>query len=509
MTSIGKNLRHWRWLSDGVLPLALLVMRVCGAWLWLALLAPWLSPSYSGMVLPAAFIFLILLTAMIIVRWGQQLISDIRFLRVVVAAAGLATLLATLWWVHYRPAFALWEWRWLAELGRSLLYWLPDEVPATAVTLLFSIYLWLRGTIDGGRELNHSHIKWAFTGGVLSLVLFVLGIQLSQRQAPSHTGTIIFLFFGTAMVGLSFASLKIVPPSLRKTDDSNRLYLQRYWVGSVGVVIADLLGLGLLLDSVLIPGEIVRILRWTGQILLEGLILLIQLISLLLYPILLGLSRLIPRIMELLRLNTSGLEWLAAVGEMADEFEENNRATPTGDMPEFIRWIVLAVFVALVVLAFGLALRRMLGRKERSDWNETREWILTETLLANQLRDLIPGWLLNGWCRHLRQSPYLDLSGEDDTRRSIRAAYQQLLAMAARAGAPRPRHQPPVAYGRQLSQRWPERAAELDIITSGYQQARYDKTTPTTAVASQVGVAWEALRNHLSILEPGGSDEQS
>ena len=94
--------------------------------------------------------------------------------------------------------------RWLSS---SAFFW-EEEPPASYLTLPFLFYLWLRGIIDGSRELDHKLFMSAFVGGCTSLVLYFLLLAPNDLAPPDSMGSIVLLFFGTAMVMLALSSVK-------------------------------------------------------------------------------------------------------------------------------------------------------------------------------------------------------------------------------------------------------------------------------------------------------------
>ena len=108
-----------------------------------------------------------------------------------------------------------------------------------------------------------------------------------------------------------------------------------------------------------------------------------------------------------------------------------------------MRWLIF-VGVALVLgILFALALRYLTANADEAT-DETRESVFSTDLLQEQ-------WLAL-WRRWLQQlprraggslNPYLSLDGEAGPRRTIRALYQAVLALAQASGRARGRAQTP------------------------------------------------------------------
>jgi hypothetical protein len=154
----------------------------------------------------------------------------------------------------------------------------------------------------------------------------------------------------------------------------------------------------------------------------------------------------------------------------------------------------------VIALAFARALRRLLARdQEEEGIEEVRELILSRNLLRRQLATLWRNWL--NWLGRRSKpvfSPFLSLEGEPLTRRAVRAVYQALLAVARERGLPRPRHETPIEYRRQLEAELSTGGDALGIIAEEYVQARYDSTPPSVEQAKRTLQAWEELRTELT-----------
>jgi hypothetical protein len=363
-------------------------------------------------------------------------------------------------------------------------------VPAFAAM----IYLWLRGILDGSRRLEHQHIVTAFGLGTVSLVGLILLAGLEESALPLATAPIVFLFFASAMAGLSLAGLKKARLPQRSDGFVEGLRLNRYWLGSAVAIIVLILGLGFDLSLFLAPEVVYQLLDWSWQALSQLLLLLIKVISLILYPILLLLSRLIPALTRLLSSFNSDL--LTEDGQPLDPGQPAGRPPMTIEqMPEAVRWLFLLAGLAVTGLAFALVLRRLRQPPTNDDPDERRDYIFSTDLLLAQLAQLWTG-LRRPTLAHPPR-PFLSLAGETDPRRAIRRLYQQLLAGAGALGHPRRPAQTPVEYSRDLGRHLPEAGESLDVLTDGYLQARYDAVPPTPAQVEAARHAWDRLPDRL------------
>ncbi|MCI0397713.1 MAG: DUF4129 domain-containing protein [Chloroflexi bacterium] len=483
---------RWHWLNDGVLTLAMITLRLCWLWLWLGLVRRWLIPSYQGPLLPAWLMVGLLLGSLVVTRWVSRRSREGMRARLVLAGLGLAVMFLIFWGQFYRLHYPLWDWRWLNQWGQGMLFWV-GEPPPSYLALPAIVYLWLRGILDGSRSLARRHVVRAFAAGCVALVIFLLVAEISPGGRPAGTGGVIFLFFAMGMMALALSSLR--SGRVSEMGPNGQLRLNRYWLGSTLTVILVLLLLGLSLSLLISPTTVAQMLAWAWDVLSQVLILLIKIISLILYPILFLLARLLASgLQRLFRSDANPLPQL----EGPEDRQANNlfdEVIPfVEQLPDEWRWVALLFFILGIGLLFALVWRRLAAIK-KGDIEETREMIFSRELLRAQLAQLWPGWL-KGWRRADPAwiSPFLSLAGESQTRRAIRERYQALLAAARQRGQPRARHQTPDEYEQTLAQALPGAPDALNVITGNYLQARYSREVPTPAQVEETGQAWERLQ---------------
>jgi hypothetical protein len=486
--------KHWNWLDNGILPLALIVMRVGPLWLWVTIAQQTLTRPEQSNIFPLGLMAALLWLSWAITRlgllWGKRLAQ----LRLVVAGLGLGLMLVLLWGLLYRADYALWDKGWLIAWQREMFGWV-GHVPLAYLLLLSYFYLWLRGIIDGSRHLEHRHVIHAFRTGSLSLVGLLLIATPGNQPLPAATGGVIFLFFATATLALALSSLKIARLNVM-AQVQLRFSLNRYWGGSALLVIVSLLGLGLLLSALVDPESIHWLVSWSwswfGQILLW----LIKITSLLLYPILYVLSLVLPPLLALLFApftDRAPVEFdsLAGPGRLNGLFSRWGEALT--HLPVGVQGVGLLLLLLGLALIFALVLQKLVAEAADDGIEERREFIFSYHLLLAQLAQ----WWPVRWRRAGRDAaapfPFLGLSAEVDSRRAIRAMYQRLLKAAQAQGRPRLAPQTPVEYAQELSRTWPESRAGLTVLTRHYGQARYGSAGPSPEQLQASQQAWEKL----------------
>jgi Domain of unknown function (DUF4129) len=168
-------------------------------------------------------------------------------------------------------------------------------------------------------------------------------------------------------------------------------------------------------------------------------------------------------------------------------------ANPTV-IPDSYRWMALALFALGMLLIFALAVRR-LRTAAATEVEEVRESILTSDLLKAQLSSLWERWFGQ---RQGEQAPFLSLAGEEEMRRRVRTAYQQLLATATELGQGRRPGATPSEYEAELHLPVAEATPQLAALTAAYHHARYAPDSPTAEAAEKAQAAWEQIQKQMS-----------
>jgi hypothetical protein len=513
------SLRRWNWLDEGVLPLAVVLLRTCWLWAWLRVLQHWVAFSFEGTLFPLGLVFGLLFVSLVMARGALRL--GTAWGRLGVALAGLGMLFLVLWAQLYRARFPLWDVGWLGTWATEMTDWSNWEVrgiPLPVFALLGGAFLWFRGVLMAARsDFSRDRIWRIFVAGFAALAVLLLVGNLSEGWLPPATSNIVWLYFGTGMGALALSSLSagggLNSPILAERDPADlQLRADRYWLLSVASVIVVLLGLGLLFSAVVAPEAASQLLRAVWLVVRQGILYLWLAVSLIIYPLAYLLALAFSPVAEALLRAARSLnpQW----SQPTDRFNPDQIPKPqdgfSASLPEAVRWVALAATILLIGLAFALALRRMLdATRKREGIEEMRETVLSRELLQEQLAAL---W--RGFFGRLRQAPqavlgpYLPLEGETDSRRSIRAVYQALLAAAKARGHERERSHTPVVYAQELARDWPEGREPLETITSGYVQARYGRQPPTADRAEAVQAAWERLQPLLPAAATGGREEE-
>ncbi|HXF61779.1 MAG TPA: hypothetical protein VNK95_09180, partial [Caldilineaceae bacterium] len=424
--------RLWSWLESGSLPtrlvpLLVILLRLCWLWPWLEMARRWLAPSFPRPLLPLWSLPLLFLAGFLATRLAQERARSLYLARLWVAGSGLAALLLLLWRHFARDAYSLLDGRWLWAIANALTHW-QEGLPAPLLASLVAAGIWLRSVLDGRRRMTRDDVWGAFATGFIALALLLLAAELDPRGLPLYAERWLVALVAIGLSALALSSLELARITGRLDAQSQpSLRLDRYWLGSVALVIAGLLATGLALGALVSPetaaqlfGWLATPLRWLGVALGYVFLAFAYVIFLVLTPLIEWLRA---RMAERLPAETQPMEGF-------QEQLERLRDQPLADLPpqmvETFRWAGLAAFVLALLVIFALALRYFRSRGEEGV-EETRETIFTGAMVQAQLAALWQRWrqrLQPGSGTAL--SPYLSLAGEQANRAAVRALYQAL-----------------------------------------------------------------------------------
>lgn len=472
------------WLQAGLTA----VMRIAWVWPWLLGLQTWLSPSAQGPLLPLGALPALLLGGRLLVQQAAERGVAARQARAGIALLGLLVVLGLLW-AEYGAPLAPWDLRWLQLATGEGSLW-ANEIPPAVLAFVAAAGLWLRGILDGGRADDHAAVAGAWKTGAVAFVLLLLAGQLSgdlSAAAGSQGWLLLFVVAGMAALALAGMERALYSGSMAHTGP---LRPSRSWLASVGTVIGAVVLLGLLLSAWLAPGQIAQ---WLA--LLEPVVdLLAWLLLALLYGAVYALFWALTPLIDWLRTMLAN----AQPAEMALEaaplqplsplLQEQLAGEVVAAATEPLRWGAIGVVLVVTAVLFALSLRLLRGSAV-PDGEETRESILTRSLLGEQLRAL--------WEQLRRPAvstvkTFLPLDSEPALRREVRSRYQTFLAAMAAQGQRRPPSATPACYAAALDQLTPPQQAALQQLTDLYVAVRYGALWPEAEQLPAASAGWDS-----------------
>lgn len=464
-------------------------MRVAWIYPWLLAVGAWMAPSHPQPILPIWSLYALLLGGRVVAQLVTARMASLRRARLWMAALGPLVLLLLLWWLYGRP-LPIWDVRWLQLATGSPELWTREVAPA-AIAFSVAAWLWLRGVLDAGAPVDHEAIVNSFVTGSVAFAVLLLGSHLAGSSvvgAPMWLA----LFAAAGMAALALASLE---RSLYAGGSAavNRLRLNRYWLGSVAMVIAGVLLLGFIVSALIAPESIVQALALLAPIIDVLAQVLLAVVYAAVYVLFLALTPLIEWLRALI-VAQQGQETpvdVAGMQPLSPLFLDQAVAAPA-ELVEPFRWGVIVAVVIAAAVIFALSLR-LLRVVENDEVNETRESILSRSLLSEQLRTL---WVqLRGSNATPNASAFLSLTAEPPTRRQVRARYQAFLAAMAERGLARPPSATPTTYATRLDALTPVQRAELERLTPLYIAVRYGNALPEDQEAASGSIDWHSINS--------------
>ena len=510
--------RAWDWLHGSLIGLARVAMRVC-----------WLYPcielaGYALLRLDQPLIPLWLMGLILLVGWavalqivhgqpapGRMVRSRDRETvpprqQLFVAGLGLGLLLWLVWWRLYRPAFPLWDKRWVEHLARDLTT-LGGMLRPLTLTLT-GAYLWWRGLADGRTRPGHETTFRSFSVGFSWLVAVSLLSHHWPVLRPPSLWPAALAFVVCTLTTLALVDLDEVRrrSGLRAGKGPYAATVNRYWLLTLLTTIGLITGLGLSLTYLAAPSRIAALLEaltplldFLAELVISVIYYMVLAVSYLLFLILTPLMRVLNR---LLRLSMPELGREPPREEFAPQFEQSEGQRV--QLPPWLDMTARAMFLILLVggigLLFALALRRY-SRRDEEGVEETRELIWSAETMREEWHALIQKLRRRSRGMTGARSPFLPLLGLGPDRRAIREVYRQLLAWAADRGLPRPAGATPYEFVSLLSDHYT--APEWGTITEAYVRARYTVDPLPAEMAGQVQTDWLRLSRRWEKEEAG------
>jgi hypothetical protein len=479
------------WLATVIYPLSVVLMEVFWVYPWLAWLGSWPMFAVSRPVLSLASVAITLAASLLVTRLTIRQEWPLWRIRSVIIGGGLVVILLVLA-VDYRAGYGFLSGSWFGHIFQVLGATFVSPQPIV-IAIPVLLYLWWRGMILGQTTSYFRDIYRTFILGMVVLIILIIAWQTSassERFAAPGTdiGWYIMAFFFFGLISIAVCHLYLMRSSMPR-EEARLTSVWRSLPIMLGVIVVVVL-VGFGVASVFSPElfeSIGQAFRAIGGFL--G-----KIIGYILVPIIYiagWLVRLIKYILSLLSGN-QGESQPFEPGEQPDWGD----ITPANIPPwvtEGLKWLVVALIVALVLFVLYKAVSRIRGRRPRDEIEEIHESLWSWKGLRDDLKGLFKNLFKKKEAAPAAYRFDEDVKGEMD----IREIYRHLQWEGKRSGIPRRRHETASEYASQLERGVPDSTAPVDDITRMYENVRYGERDVPGEQVHKANNLWQTLKAML------------
>jgi hypothetical protein len=499
--SLKSGLAASDWVIGFSLPVSVILMDVFWVFPWLLWMADIPTPAWTTPPLSLVSLAILLGASSFSTRF--ILTRKWSLWRARLSVIGCAVVaIALIIRVEYASGLGLLNAAWFGYIGQRFLNSFSRFDPLIVVTIVSSL-LWWRGIRLGSSELTTTEVYGRFLFGIVALVVAILvsGATLGAGYLFSTTsvwGQIAgFFFFG--LLALALANLKTAQQKM--SAEGNSPALIRRWLSILIVAIGGLVTAGIGIAS-LISRDLVNALTAALGSVSDFLFRILSYILVSFGFLFDWVYRIGARIVAFFAGEAPRPFGVDGTGEIRGKPE-----TPTFEglpprMVETLKWLLLALIAAGLLLVLGRAIFRHIPSKETDEIDETHEslwsWDLFKSdlgLLFGKLRKRF-GFTRQGQPGHPRPPDWIrsDFSGQ----LTVRQIYRCLLWEASRMDLARRDCETPNEYARRLAGSVPDGQKLIEEITGLYVDKRYGGLDVIEGRLLHANDMWRSLRAHLS-----------
>ncbi|MBI2918366.1 MAG: DUF4129 domain-containing protein [Chloroflexi bacterium] len=497
-----RSLPRLRGLDAGyAVPILGALVEALWAYPWFAWIASWDALGWPRAPLSLASAVVLVVAAEALSR--AALARDWSLARVrLVLLPTLSGLLALAVRLELGTGHALWDVRWTGYVA--------EHATMLAGGLSFGAYLLWRGMSVGREAPAFDTLYRRFMVGLAGVVALLL---VSAATAPTGqfrsvvavSGPYVALYFIVGLLALALANFQSIRAGLAQQAEASELFTRQWLSLAVGAI------LGIVALAIAIAGafsfDLLALLLHPLSVAADRL--LTAFIYLVAYPLGVLAAALIYAWRALTRL--LGLGHDVSPERFTPPDLEELRQVAEGQAPSAIppwvfpalKWGLLALIVALVVLA----LARVLLRYSRGRWDEDVEEVHESLGAWDAFKHDLASLLTRLWRRFKRQRagaapaavvPEAAADPEGQGRLfAAREIYQALLWEGRQAGLARGPWETPHEYRERLRGLMASGAEGLDAITEAYSAERYGDMAAEGQQLEHINRLWRGLRSAL------------
>ncbi len=491
----GGRLRNFDWLAIIIYPLAVVLMEAFWVYPWLTWLGNWPVFSEQRPALSLASVIIALAGSLLVTRIILRRKWSMSITRTVIIGIGLVFILIILG-ADYGAGYGFLSGRWFSHVGQILGNTFSSFHPIV-LALPVLLYLWWRGIILGQTTSYFRDIYRSFVIGLVALIFLVIFWQISSGsgrfEAPgAEIGLNVMAFFFFGLIAIALSHIYLRRSSMPKEEAA--LTSVKRWLPMMLGVIGGMVLVGFGVASIFSAEFFELIGRGAGAV--------FSFLGKILEYIMIPLNYIFDWIFKI-------LQWLISLLRSEPVEMEGGGGNMSGsvfpevvgkDLPlwvtESIKWLVIAVIIAVIIFILAKAISRLRSRRRRDEIEEIHESLFSWRGLKDDLKELLNMMGQKFQRKPSAARPYQfreDVSGRLD----IREIYRHLQWEGSRSGFPRRQHETASEYSGRLRHSVPDSGEPLNEVTGLYENVRYGETGVPEKQVDKANSLWQTIRGLL------------
>ena len=487
--------KNFDWLAVVFYPLAVILMEAFWVSPWLGWLGVWPIFAEPRPVLSLASVIIVLAVSLLVTRVSLKQKLPMWAIQCIIIGGGLVTMLLVLG-VEYADGYGFLSGGWFAHIGQVLGATF-NHASTIVVALPAMLYLWWRGIILGQSTSYFKDIYRSFLLGMVALIVLIILWQISsasgtfQKPGPGiGLNVIAFFFFGLMAIAICHLYL------MRSTMPREEAALTSVWrwlpimLGVIGGMV--LVGFGI---ACIFSAEFFESVGHGAGVVFDFLGKIFNYILIPFNYLFEGIFWLLRFLLNLIRGNQPAQP--GGTGNMTlPEFPEVTPKEWSPVVTETIKWLVIAIIVAVVIFILAKAVSRFRARRAREEIEEIHESLLSWSGLRDDLR-LFLNMMGQRFKRKPAAPPGYHFDENATGRLDIREIFRHLQWEAGRSGISRRRHETASEYTSRLQRMVPDSSEPLNRLTDLYADVRYGEISVPEEQVDNANSLWQTLRELL------------
>ena len=506
MNVMGRQLSRVNWITNVVIPAAVVLMEVYWLYPWFLWLGKAELFSEPRAPLSIGGVIVLLGGGFVATRYLLSREWPLNWIRWGIIICGLVVVF-TIIRSEYHAGYGLFDMQWFVHTVRILLDF--SQAHTLMVALPAGAYLWWRGISRGRSQLYTADIYRTFIIGTISFVLLVIVWRISQgagslEELASTVAPHVAAFFFFALVSMALTNLQSIRQ--RMTPEDVGLSFNRRWLPILLLVVGSIVLIGIGVASIFSPefvsflsgllGSIVDVIR--------------QVIGYILIPlgyIAAALYWVGSFLVNLIR-GENIPEFEGPDFDFAEEAAEQTQGAPVSEVVILaLKWTLFAIITIIIIYLLAKAIRRFRLSRMRTDVTEVNESLWSWSGFVEDVRLFLSSIWQRIWRRRKETAPvhtipqrYLEEMEEGIM--DIREIYRRLLWQASRFGMGRRSCETPYEYSERLEQLVPDGQEPLTEITDLYVNIRYGEMETRKRQVDRANNLWQTLKRILRPSSP-------